>query len=85
MGTQKPIARTIVDQGSDYVLALKESLGQLYDDVAATFAEAEARRFGHVPPTYAKAGNKGQGRVELLECWATERLDYVEALRTAED
>jgi predicted transposase YbfD/YdcC len=85
LGTQKPIARTIVDQGADYVLALKENQGQLYDDVAATFAEAEARQFVHVPHTYAKTINKGHGRVEVRECWAIERLDYVEALRTAED
>jgi predicted transposase YbfD/YdcC len=85
LGTQKPIARTIIDQGADYVLALKENQGQLYDDVAATFAEAEARQFVHVPHTYAKTINKGHGRVEVRECWAIERLDYVEALRTAED
>jgi predicted transposase YbfD/YdcC len=85
MGTQKPFARTIIDQGADYVLALKENQGQLYDDVATTFAEADARQFVHVPHTYAKTINKGHGRVEVRECWAIERLDYVEALRTAED
>ena len=85
IGAQKAIARTIVDQGADYVLALKENQGQLHDDVAATFAEAEARQFTHVPHTYAKTVNKGHGRVEVRECWAIERLDYVEALRTAED
>jgi predicted transposase YbfD/YdcC len=85
IGTQKPIARTIIDQGADYVLALKDNQGQLHDDVAATFAEAEARQFDHVPHTYAKTINKGHGRVEVRECWTIERLDYVEALRTAED
>jgi predicted transposase YbfD/YdcC len=85
MGTQKSIARTIVDQGADYVLALKENQGHLYEDVVATFAEAEARQFAHVPHTYAKTTNKGHGRIETRECWVIERLDYLEALRTAED
>ena len=85
IGTQKPIARTIIDQGADYVLAVKENQGHLHDDVVATFEEAEARQFEHVPHTYAKTTNKGHGRIETRECWVIERLDYLEALRTAED
>ena len=85
IGTQTEIARAIVDQGADYVLAVKENQGHLYEDVVATFQEAEARQFEHVPHTYAKTTNKGHGRVEIRECWVIERLDYLEALRTAED
>ncbi len=85
MGTQTAIARAIVDQGADYVLAVKENQGHLYEDVVATFQEAEQRRFAHVPHTYTKTTNKGHGRVEIRECWVIERLDYLEALRTAED
>jgi len=85
LGTQTEIARTIVDQGADYVLAVKENQGHLYEDVVATFGEAEQRQFEHVPHTYAKTTNKGHGRVEIRECWVIERLDYIEALRTAED
>ena len=85
MGTQTEIARVIVDQGGDYVLAAKDNQGHLYEDVVATFQEAEERQFEHVPHTYAKTINKGHGRVEIRECWAIERLDYLEALRTAED
>ena len=85
IGTQTEIARAIVDQGADYVLAVKENQGHLYEDVAATFQEAQARQFEHVPHTYAKTINKGHGRVEIRESWVIERLDYLEALRTAED
>jgi predicted transposase YbfD/YdcC len=84
LGTQTEIARAIVDQGADYVLAVKENQGHLYEDVLATFQEAEQRQFAHVPHTYAKATNKGHGRIEVRECWVIERLDYVAALRTAE-
>jgi predicted transposase YbfD/YdcC len=85
MGTQTEIARATVDQGADYVLAAKENQGHLYEDVVATFQEAEQRQFEHVPHSYAKTTNKGHGRVEIRECWVIERLDYIEALRTAED
>jgi predicted transposase YbfD/YdcC len=84
MGTQTAIARAIVDQGADYVLAVKENQGHLYEDVVATFQEAAERKFVHVPHTYAKTSNKSHGRVEIRECWVIERLDYLEALRTAE-
>jgi predicted transposase YbfD/YdcC len=85
IGTQTEIARAIVDQGADYVLAVKENQGHLYEDVLATFQEAQQRRFEHVPHTYAKTTNKGHGRVEIRECWVIERLDYLEALRTTQD
>ncbi len=85
IGTQKEIARAVVDQGADYVLAVKENQGHLYEDIVATFQEAEQHQFEQVPHTYAKTTNKGHGRVEIRECWAIERWDYLEALRTAED
>lgn len=81
LGTQTEIAQTIVDQGADYVLALKENQGHLYEDVVATFDEAEQRQFEHVPHTYAKSTHKGHGRIEIRECWVIERFDYLEALR----
>ena len=81
MGTQTEIAQTIVDQHADYVLALKENQGRLYQDVEATFEEADELAFAHVPHTYAKTTNKGHGRVEVRECWAIDRRDYIEALR----
>lgn len=81
IGTQTEIVQTIVDQHADYVLALKENQGHLYQDVVATFEEADELAFAHVPHTYAKTSNKGHGRVEVRECWAIDRPDYIEALR----
>ena len=37
MGCQKEIARKIVDRGADYLLAVKENQGQLYQDVRDLF------------------------------------------------
>lgn len=81
IGTQTEIVQTIVGQHADYVLALKENQGRLYQDVVATFDEADELAFVHVPHTYPKTTHKGHGRVEVRECWAIDRPDYIEALR----
>lgn len=41
MGCQTEIAKTIIEQGADYVLALKRNQGDLHDDVAQLFSSAE--------------------------------------------
>src|SRR5712691_714384 len=45
MGCQKAIARTIVEQEADYVLALKANHGFLYDEVQHFFRWARQRQF----------------------------------------
>lgn len=49
LGTQTNIAAAIVNQEADYVLPVKENQGHLYEDVVATFTEAEAQQFHAVP------------------------------------
>src|SRR5258708_29289197 len=80
MGTQTEIAAAIVDREADYLLALKKNQGHLYDDVAATFAEAEAAEFQQVPCDPYRTVNKGHGRLETRECWLINRADYLNAL-----
>ncbi len=41
MGTQKKITKTIIDNGGDYVLALKDNHKNLHDDVVLFFDEQE--------------------------------------------
>ena len=81
LGTQKEIAQTIVAREADYVLALKENQGHLYDDVQATFEDAAQHQFQAVPHDYHKTVTKGHGRLEIRECWTISRADYLEALR----
>ena len=70
MGCQKEIAQGILDRGADYVLAVKENQGRLYDDVRDLFAGAEEFGYAGVPHDYATTLNKGHGRIERRECWA---------------
>ena len=62
MGCQKDIAQGILDGGADYVLALKENQGRLYEDVRDLFEGAEEFGFEGVPHDYATTLNKGHGR-----------------------
>ena len=81
LGTQKEIAQVIVERQADYVLALKENQGHLYEDVQATFADAAQQQFQAVPHDDHKTVTKGHGRLEIRECWTISRADYLEALR----
>lgn len=49
MGCQKEITAQIIDQGGDYVLALKGNQGQLHEDVGQFFEYAQAKDFKGVP------------------------------------
>ena len=59
MGCQREIAEQIVDAGADYVLAVKDNQGRLYDDVRDLFQGAEEFGFEGVPHDHARTLNKG--------------------------
>jgi len=78
IGCQKEIARQIVDQGADYVLALKGNQGKLYADAKTLFEDAQAIDFTDCD--YHRTVDKGHGRIEIRECWATAHPEYIAAL-----
>jgi predicted transposase YbfD/YdcC len=69
MGCQTAIAQAIVDQGGDYVLALKENQPMLHGAVATYFAEARATAFRDVAYDYQRTVDGGHGRVEIRQYW----------------
>ena len=84
MGTQKEIARRIVDKGADYVLALKGNQTSLHEDAALIFADpACAAECAATTETDA-----GHGRIEERSCraaeakWLAERHPEWEGLRS---
>jgi predicted transposase YbfD/YdcC len=72
MGCQKEIAATIVDQGADYVLALKENQGNLYADVALLFADLAQSGYRDYAYDTAKTVDKGHGRLDIRQCWTID-------------
>jgi predicted transposase YbfD/YdcC len=74
MGCQTEIAQKIIQQDADYILALKENQGNLYEDTAELFAYGAETGFGHMNCDYHRTVNKGHGRIEIRQCWALSDL-----------
>ena len=66
MGCQREIAQQITDGGADYVLAVKENQGQLYENIQDLFEGAEALGFDGVPYDYAGQGTRAGGTAGML-------------------
>ena len=76
MGCQKEIASLIVEAGADYVLATKENQKRLHATLEKLFEDETERKI--VGCDYHKTTNKGHGRIEIRECWATDAPEYLE-------
>ena len=77
MGCQKKIAKKIVDQGADYILALKGNQGDLYEEVKTFFAEEMKNNFKDVKHDFYEDFDKGHGRIEIRKCWSSENVDWI--------
>ncbi len=77
MGCQKAIARTIVEQEADYVLALKANHGFLYDEVQRFFRWAQRRQFADIPHQYYHTVDGEHGRIEDRRYWLVSELDWL--------
>lgn len=77
MGTQKAIAKQIIDQGGDYVLSLKGNQGTLNEDVR-TFLEAEIKKTNSrdISDRYQDV-DKGHGRIETRQCFVSDQIDWL--------
>ena len=69
MGCQTEIAKTIVEEQADYVLALKDNQGNLFEDTQKLFEDLENSQYQAYTYDYEKMVNKGHGRIEIRECW----------------
>ena len=81
MGCQTEIAGQIISNGADYVLAVKQNQGSLYEGVKDSFECARRSGFEDVEHDHYEVVNKGHGRIETRRCWsisADEELDYVD-------
>ena len=75
MGCQRSIAAQIVEQGGDYVLAVKGNQANLHESIVDFFDTAGANHFRDVRHTYYEQTDAGHGRVEVRRCWASEHLE----------
>ena len=77
MGTQKALAKQIMAQGGDYVLALKGNQGNLFDDVQPIFEQAKAQDFQGIEHDFYQTIDAGHGRIEKRRCWSLGQVEYL--------
>jgi predicted transposase YbfD/YdcC len=70
MGTQKEIARDIIDYKADYVLCLKANHPILWAQVKAWFEQAEATHFVGLEHSHHQRVESGHHRREHRQVWA---------------
>ena len=81
MGCQTDIAEKIIEQGGEYVLALKDNQGNLFEDVKLLFDDLEKSGYKTYSFEYHKTVNKGHGRIEIRECWTISETATISYLR----
>jgi len=81
IGTQTEIAETIIEQGGDYLLAVKENQRQLNDDLERLFSIEEQEGFVTPGYSYTRKVDHSHGRMEIRECWATTSEECLNYLR----
>lgn len=77
IGTQKAIAKQIIDAEGDYVLAVKRNQGKLFQEMKFVFEIDRKQDFKGAPYDYAETVNKGHGRIETRRCWAISDPEYL--------
>lgn len=77
LNCQKEIASQIVEQGGDYVLAVKANQASLHEDVKLFFEDGIAEGFD-VPCVLTEQDDWGHGRTENRKCYSVEvaHLDW---------
>jgi len=85
MGCQTEIAEMIIDKEADYVLALKDNQGRLFEDVQLLFADLEKSQYKAYAFDYDKTVNKNHGRIEIRECWTISNPQVLRHLRGFEN
>jgi predicted transposase YbfD/YdcC len=71
MGCQKEIAKAIVEQGAEYVLALKDNHPTLHGEVQLLFEDIKAERLDEVTADHHTTLDADHGRLETRHYWMT--------------
>ena len=77
MGCQKEIARTIVQQGGDYVLAVKDNQPALHKQVAGLMDEGIRESFAWMRHDGCMETEGDHGRIETRRVWTTPDVQWL--------
>jgi len=76
MGTQKEIAKKIIDKQGDYILALKGNHKNLSEDIKL-FLDTEQAKPNNGNLSVFHDIDKGHGRIEQRTCYVTDQIDWL--------
>jgi predicted transposase YbfD/YdcC len=79
MGCQKEIAKTITEQGADYVLALKDNHPTLSAAVTLFLNDARDTGFTDIAHAYHETVDGDHGRLETRRYWITSEIESLGA------
>ena len=82
MGCQKKIARQIVSQEADYVLAVKENQGRLLEDVEDLFSCGQRTGFEDMKHDFCQTLDKTHERIETRRCWTIDDPEQLSSVAT---
>jgi predicted transposase YbfD/YdcC len=77
MGCQTKIASQIVNQGGDYVLALKGNQSNLHDELINYFEQAKEYGTEGEEYQFFEEKNKGHGRIEKRKIYVTDKINFL--------
>jgi len=77
MGCQTDIAQLIIEQGGDYVLALKGNQGTLHRDVQDLLGYAQEINFKEVAHDEHQTVEKDHGRLEIRRHWTISEPEFI--------
>lgn len=78
MGCQKNIASTIIDQGGDYLLAVKDNQPKLKASIQATLEHRKPKLYSNPVIDFHHSREKNRDRNEVRRCWTTRSLSNLD-------
>lgn len=82
MGCQIEIAEQIIEQGGDYLLAVKKNQKYLYEDIEHLFKHAQPENFNDAGFDEARTVDKQHGRLEIRHCQLISDPEWLNYLRS---
>jgi predicted transposase YbfD/YdcC len=78
MGCQREIANTIIEQGADYLLAVKDNQPTLHDEMKEYFLAYRKGDLTDENMRSCEQADKGHGRLEVRRCFTTPHVKWFE-------
>lgn len=85
MGCQTEIAEQIIDQGGDYLLAVKKNQKHLYEDIEHLFKHATTANFAQDEFDETRTVDKQHGRLDIRQCQCISEPEWLAYLRSRHD